>query len=118
MGFCNQEQLLSFSSDGVLGEIVDFVIADRDSRPFGRDNPENGGGQDAKNLRVKVFCLLSSQIADVLQIFFILKTLEEGGQEILFFCSKWLISLILFHLVLNDFELLFSSGVWHWIDVC
>ena len=31
------------------------MFSDRGSRQFGRDNSENGGGQDAKNLRVKVF---------------------------------------------------------------
>jgi hypothetical protein len=31
------------------------VFSDRDSRQLGRPNPENAGGQDAKNLRVKVF---------------------------------------------------------------
>jgi hypothetical protein len=31
------------------------VFSDRDSRQLGRPSPENAGGQDAKNLRVKVF---------------------------------------------------------------
>ena len=39
---------------GFWGEIVS-LFADRGSRQLGRPNSENGGGQDAKNLRVKVF---------------------------------------------------------------
>lgn len=42
-----------FRSEG--GFWVKFMFSDRGSRQFGRDNSENGGGQDAKNLRVKVF---------------------------------------------------------------
>ncbi|QHO36786.1 Ras-related protein [Arachis hypogaea] len=34
----------------------------RDSRPLGRDNSENGGGQDAKNLRVKLVLLGDSGV--------------------------------------------------------
>jgi len=60
---------LSFDSDGVLG-VIDFGFADRDSRQLGRPSSENGGGQDARNLRVKVF-VQSSWIARVLSSYLV-----------------------------------------------
>ncbi|XP_004496241.1 ras-related protein RABF1 [Cicer arietinum] len=39
-----------------------YSLPDRDSRQLGRPNSENGGGQDAKNLRVKLVLLGDSGV--------------------------------------------------------
>lgn len=73
------------------------MFSDRESGQLGRPNSENGGGQDAKNLRVKVFYakffnfLITNSFVVVVVVVVILCLFQHG-----FILQHGLMGLLLF----------------------